>query len=88
MNQGLPILTDLKKERMAFNELSGALASGQIIAMGSVMLKGNGLLPVYKSKLLLFAPGQGFYNTRMEDNQKTAFVSQKPHLVFYLDSHP
>jgi hypothetical protein len=64
MNQGLPILTDPKKERMDFSELSGASASGQITAVGSVLFKGKGLLPVHKSELLLFAPGQGFYNTK------------------------
>ena len=39
------------------------------------------------SGLLLSAPGQGFYNTWAEDNQKTAFVSIRLSLVFYLDSH-
>jgi hypothetical protein len=58
------------------------------MAVGSVLFKGKGLLPVHKNELLLFAPGQGFYNTWREDNQKAAFVSQRAPLVFYLDRHP
>jgi hypothetical protein len=86
MNQGLPILTDPKKERMTFSVLSGAPASGQIMATGSVMLAGSGLLSVFDSKPVCLAPRQGFYHTRSEDNQKTSFPSPEHNLVFYLDS--
>jgi len=88
MNHGLPILTDLKKERMTLRVLSGTIDSGQRIATGSVMIAGSGLLSVFDSELLFFAPGQGFYSTCVKDNQKTSFVPPEPERSFTLTVQP
>jgi hypothetical protein len=76
MNQGRPILTDPKKERMTLSVLSGTLESGQMIAAGSVILAGNGSLSALESCRFFFTRRKEFYNTCMEDNQKNTLLSR------------
>jgi len=52
------------------------------------MIAGSGLLSVFDSELLFFAPGQGFYSTCVKDNQKTSFVPPEPERSFTLTVQP
>src|SRR5512136_1312626 len=76
MNQGRPILTDPKKERMALSLFSGTLESGQMIATGSIMLAGNSSLSAFESSGFFFTRGQEFYSTCIDDNQKNTLLSR------------
>jgi len=49
MNHGWPILTDPKKERMALSFFSGTLESGQMMALGSIILAGNAFISAFKA---------------------------------------
>jgi len=50
------------------------------------MIAGSGLLSVFDSELLFFAPRQGFYSTCVKDNQKNLFCPTRAGTFFYLDS--
>jgi hypothetical protein len=52
------------------------------------MIAGSALLSLFDSELRFSAPGQGFYNTCVKDNQKTSFVLREPERSFTLTVQP
>jgi hypothetical protein len=78
MNQGRPILTDPKKERMALSVLSETLESGQMITMGSLMLARNGDLPLSKAVDLPLLVGTHSITPPWKIIKKYSFVLPAP----------